>query len=114
MSKSLGNLVFVDQLRAKWDARAIRLAILEHHYREEWEWDDTLMPRAATRLDQWLGAASDSGDSADRKVLSEVRAALDDDLDVPRAVAAIDDAVARGDDVARAAALLGVDLSDGQ
>src|SRR5262245_7086059 len=56
MSKSLGNLVFVDQLRAKWDARAVRLAILEHHYRDEWEWDDTLMPRAAARLDQWLGA----------------------------------------------------------
>jgi L-cysteine:1D-myo-inositol 2-amino-2-deoxy-alpha-D-glucopyranoside ligase len=110
MSKSLGNLVFVDQLRTKWDPRAIRLAILEHHYRQEWEWDDTLMPRAATRLDQWLGAAGDS----DVKVLAEVRAALDDDLDAPRALAAIDDAAARGDDVARAAGLLGVDLSDAQ
>jgi L-cysteine:1D-myo-inositol 2-amino-2-deoxy-alpha-D-glucopyranoside ligase len=114
MSKSLGNLVFVDQLRAKWDARAIRLAILEHHYREEWEWDDTLMPRAATRLDQWLGAAGDPRVGADGKLLAEVRAALDDDLDVPRAVAAVDDAAARGDDVARAADLLGLDLSDGQ
>jgi L-cysteine:1D-myo-inositol 2-amino-2-deoxy-alpha-D-glucopyranoside ligase len=120
MSKSLGNLVFVDQLRTKWDARAIRLGILEHHYREEWEWDDTLMPRAATRLDQWLGAAGDSSDRADRadradrKVLAEVRGALDDDLDVPRAVAAVDDAAARGEDVTRAANLLGVDLSDAQ
>ena len=34
MSKSLGNLVFVDQLRKEWDARAIRLAIIEHHYRD--------------------------------------------------------------------------------
>ena len=114
MSKSLGNLVFVDQLRAKWDARAIRLAILEHHYREEWEWDDTLMPRAATRLDQWLGATGEGRDQAERKVLAEVRAALDDDLDVPRAVAAVDDAVARGEKVARAADLLGVDLSAAQ
>ena len=45
MSKSLGNLVFVDQLRETWDPRAIRLAIIEHHYRVEWEWDDELMPR---------------------------------------------------------------------
>ena len=33
MSKSLGNLVFVDELRKEWDPRAIRLAVLEHHYR---------------------------------------------------------------------------------
>ena len=45
MSKSLGNLVFVDRLRESWDPRAIRLAIIEHHYRHSWEWDDELMPR---------------------------------------------------------------------
>jgi L-cysteine:1D-myo-inositol 2-amino-2-deoxy-alpha-D-glucopyranoside ligase len=37
-----------------------------------------------------------------------VRAALDDDLDTPRAVAAVDVAAARGDDVSAAADLLGV------
>ena len=56
MSKSLGNLVFVDQLRSEYDPRAIRLAIIEHHYRDSWEWDDDLMPRAAARLERWLGA----------------------------------------------------------
>src|SRR6187200_719389 len=53
MSKSRGNLVFVDKLRTEWDPRAIRLAIIEHHYRTEWEWDDTLMPRNAARLEAW-------------------------------------------------------------
>ena len=52
MSKSLGNLVFVDALRKEWDPRAIRLAIIEHHYRRDWEWDDGLMPRNAERLAQ--------------------------------------------------------------
>jgi L-cysteine:1D-myo-inositol 2-amino-2-deoxy-alpha-D-glucopyranoside ligase len=108
MSKSLGNLVFVDDLRAEWDPRAIRLAIVEHHYRDDWEWDDTLMPRAADRLDRWQAGAGEGGPRA--KVIDEVRAALDDDLDAPRALAAIDDAVARGEGVAEAAALLGVDL----
>ena len=50
MSKSLGNLVFVDKLRTEWDPMAIRLALIEHHYRTEWEWDDELMPRNAERL----------------------------------------------------------------
>ncbi len=47
MSKSLGNLVFIDALRKEWDPMAIRIGIIEHHYRTEWEWDDELMPRAA-------------------------------------------------------------------
>jgi L-cysteine:1D-myo-inositol 2-amino-2-deoxy-alpha-D-glucopyranoside ligase len=107
MSKSLGNLVFVDRLRKRYDPRAIRLAIVERHYRQSWEWDEEMLPRAAARFDRWRGAARQS---AGGKVLEEVRAALDDDLDGPRAVMAIDDAVDRGEDVSAAAALLGVDL----
>ena len=57
-----------------------------------------------------VGAASGSP-SAGGKALDEVRAALDDDLDAPRAVAAIDDAVERGEGVQEAAALLGVTLT---
>jgi L-cysteine:1D-myo-inositol 2-amino-2-deoxy-alpha-D-glucopyranoside ligase len=110
MSKSLGNLVFVDRLRAEWDPRAIRLAIIEHHYRREWEWDDTLMPRNAARLAAWSAAADAStGDAG--ALLAEVRAALDDDLDTPTAIAAIDTAAASGRSVTTAAALLGVDLA---
>lgn len=107
MSKSLGNLVFVDQLRKQWDPRAIRLAVIEHHYRHEWSWDDELMPRAAARLDRWQGAPR-GGDG--ESVLDEVRRYLDNDLDTPGALAAIDAATERGDDVVAAAALLGVEL----
>ncbi len=112
MSKSLGNLVFVDKLRTEWDPRAIRLAIIEHHYRYEWEWDDTLMPRNRGRLEAW-SVASDRGGpgGADSEsVLADVRAALDDDLNTPGAIAAIDAAAAAGVGVQAAAALLGVDL----
>ena len=104
MSKSLGNLVFVDALRKEWDPRAIRLAIIEHHYRLDWEWDDTLMPRNAQRLASWCAAGF--GDTA----LEQVRAALDDDLDTPGALAALDGAAAAGHGVGDAAALLGVDI----
>jgi len=106
MSKSLGNLVFISDLRTQWDVRAIRLAIVAHHYRDSWEWDDTLMPTAAGRLDAWMRAAGDDS----RTALDAVRDRLDDDLDTPGAVAAIDAAVARGEGVASAAALLGVFL----
>jgi L-cysteine:1D-myo-inositol 2-amino-2-deoxy-alpha-D-glucopyranoside ligase len=104
MSKSLGNLVFVDRLRETYDPRAIRLAIVEHHYRDDWSWDDELMPRAAARLDAWLATRGGSGCA----VIDEVRAALDDDLDTATAVVAIDRAAAAGHDVSDAAGLLGV------
>ncbi len=105
MSKSLGNLVFVDALREKWDPRAIRLAIIEHHYRHSWEWDDTLMPRNQARVEHWS-----RGGHAESGVVDAVRAALDDDLDTPAALAAIDEAAAVGLGVHDAAALLGIIL----
>ena len=62
------------------------------------------MPRNAARLASWHEAGR--GDAA----LDDVRAALDDDLDTPCAVAEIDRAAAAGHGVSAAAALLGVDL----
>ena len=107
MSKSLGNLVFVSELRKEWDPRAIRLAAVANHYRTPWEWDDAIMPTAAARLERWLAAGEGRGDAG----LEAARAALDADLDTPGAVAAIDAAAATGASVALAAALLGVDLT---
>ena len=106
MSKSLGNLVFVDKLRTEWDPRSIRMAIIEHSYRREWEWDDDLMPRNHQRLQSWKSSVG--GSASD--VLEQVRACLDNDLDTPGAVAAMDAAAAQGHDVSAAASLLGVEL----
>jgi L-cysteine:1D-myo-inositol 2-amino-2-deoxy-alpha-D-glucopyranoside ligase len=108
MSKSLGNLVFVDALRKEWDAAAIRLAIIGHHYRVEWEWDESLMPRAQQRLEDWRVASRRGGSDGD--LLQVVRERLDDDLDTPGAFAAIDAAAAdgAGKAVAAAADLFGV------
>ena len=108
MSKSLGNLVFVDQLRTEWDPRSIRLAVIEHHYRTEWEWDDELMPRNHARLSAWVQSRGGTSST----VLAEVRECLDNDLDTPGALRCIDEAAGAGHDVSEAAALLGVDLSE--
>lgn len=109
MSKSLGNLVFIDALREEWDPRAIRLGIISHHYRTEWEWHDNLMPSSNERLARWK--ASVGGDD-DGVLINAVRAALDNDLDTPHACSQIDAAVSEGKDATAAAALLGIDLID--
>ena len=107
MSKSLGNLVFIDALRKLWDPRAIRLAIINHHYRFEWEWIDTLMPLALKRLQAWQESVDFPNDPS---TLEAVRSHLDNDLDTPRALQSIDEAVRQGLSGRDAAALLGVIL----
>ena len=106
MSKSLGNLVFISDLVKNWDPMAVRLAIVDHPHRSPWAWHDELLPQATERLERWRAAG------AGEEGLDDVRAALDDDLDLPRAVAAIDDAATKGG-VSRAAALLGVVAAGG-
>jgi L-cysteine:1D-myo-inositol 2-amino-2-deoxy-alpha-D-glucopyranoside ligase len=104
MSKSTGNLVFVADLLATHEPAAVRLALSGHHYRQEWDWNDQLLVDATERLAGWRSAGPGEG------ALDEVRAALDEDLDLPAAVAAIDRAAAAGQGVDRAADLLGIAL----
>jgi L-cysteine:1D-myo-inositol 2-amino-2-deoxy-alpha-D-glucopyranoside ligase len=91
MSKSKGNLVFISTLRASGvDPMAIRLALLAHHYRDDWEWSDDLLISAQGRLNRWREAVRlPAGLNAD-EVLVQLRAALAQDLDAPSALAAVD------------------------
>ncbi|MEU9889166.1 cysteine--1-D-myo-inosityl 2-amino-2-deoxy-alpha-D-glucopyranoside ligase [Sphaerisporangium sp. NPDC051011] len=90
MSKSRGNLVFVSRLRAGHDPMAVRLALLAHHYRSDWEWTGDQIGRAETRLARWRSAVDLAAGPDARPVLQEVRERLAGDLDAPGALAAID------------------------
>jgi L-cysteine:1D-myo-inositol 2-amino-2-deoxy-alpha-D-glucopyranoside ligase len=98
MSKSLGNLVFVSKLRDSGvDPMTIRLAILAHHYRSDWEWTPEALAAATARLTRWraavssaTGSARAAGVPAADDVLRTVRERLAEDLDAPGALATID------------------------
>ena len=90
MSKSLGNLVFVRMLRNLHDPRAIRVALLGHHYRAGFEWFDTDIDDGITRLERLVAAERRPSGPDPAPTLAAVRAALDDDLDTPTALDAID------------------------
>ena len=136
MSKSLGNLVLVSGLRAQGiDPRAIRLALLAHHYRTDWEWTDALLEEAIARLSVWSAAFGASAVSAAENavenaaenaptvespgtaasLVQSLRLALRHDLNTPEALKLVDDAAAgQLDDVSlvnrAVSALLGVAL----
>lgn len=89
MSKSLGNLVFVSKLTASGvDPMAIRLAILAHHYRQEWEWTDKGLNEATHRLELWRKAFALGNKS--KQYAEELASTLADDLDTPTALALVD------------------------
>jgi L-cysteine:1D-myo-inositol 2-amino-2-deoxy-alpha-D-glucopyranoside ligase len=91
MSKSRGNLVLVSRLReAGVDPAAIRLAVLAHHYRDDWEWTDAGLADAVQRLARWSSAVSLPTGPDATAVLAQVRERLADDLDAPGALAAVD------------------------
>lgn len=91
MSKSLGNLVFVSDLRADGhDPAAIRLVLSAHHYRSGWEYDAAQLSTAEDRLDRWRAAAHLPAAPDFAPALAAMRACLARDLDSPGAVAAVD------------------------
>ena len=101
MSKSLGNLVLVSTLRAEGvDPSAIRLALLAHHYRDDWEWTDAGLVSAIARLEAWRSAANRPNASTEQPteldLLERVREALANDLDTPAALSVIDEWVEKG------------------
>ena len=113
MSKSLRNLVLVGDLLKRYDADSIRVLLLRHHYREPWDYTEDQLEDAAAwtqRLRQAArGPGNGSGDSP-----TAVRASLEDDLDTPRALGVLEDAVTGGDPAWRTAAdLLGLRLGAG-
>jgi L-cysteine:1D-myo-inositol 2-amino-2-deoxy-alpha-D-glucopyranoside ligase len=109
MSKSLGNLVFVGDLLKEWEPMAIRLALLAHHYRSDWEWDERGLQASSERLEGWR-AASRRSRASRPAALEAVNRHLDSDLDVPGAVVVIDECAASGENVGELADLLGVAL----
>lgn len=116
MSKSLGNLEFVSRLVAEGvDPRIIRLALLAHHYRTDWEWSAEELSSAERRLTQWISWARAADDNS-RELVDVLREHLSNDLESPRALSEIDAAMASGrspgkDEITAIWALLGIKLA---
>jgi L-cysteine:1D-myo-inositol 2-amino-2-deoxy-alpha-D-glucopyranoside ligase len=98
MSKSLGNLTRVSDLLPHEAPDAIRLLLLSYHYRTAWEYTPGAMRLAAeraARLETTLAAAEDAdGDQPDERASrarADVIARLEDDLDTPGALTAIEE-----------------------
>jgi cysteinyl-tRNA synthetase len=89
MSKSIGNVLLVKEIRKHAPGEAIRLALLTGHYRQPLDWNDEALADARKKLDRLYGALREAGTVApsDAKAPDSFVAALEDDLNTPAALA---------------------------
>ena len=91
MSKSKGNLVFVSGLRRTGvDPMAIRLALLAHDHRNDWEWRHGELVSGERRLERWRAAFERSAAAPAGPVIDAIRGALTDGLRTPDALEFVD------------------------
>jgi len=91
MSKSIGNVLLVHDLIKTIPGEVIRLALLSAHYRQPLDWSGETIESAKRMLDRLYGAIRGIDVSADERAAAEppaaVIAALEDDLNTPKALA---------------------------
>jgi len=89
MSKSLGNTLIVHDLLDQWPGEALRYVLLSAHYRQPLDWSEKVLEQAVTTLDRLYGLLQDHPASAGQEPDSAVIEALEDDLNTPTALAAL-------------------------
>ena len=94
MSKSVGNVLLVHDLLKHTSGEAIRLALLNAHYRQPLDWTDDGLVQAKRMLDRLYGALRKLEDTEviiGTKPNANFLAALNDDLNTPKALATLFD-----------------------
>lgn len=91
MSKSIGNVKQLHALLEKFPPEALRYALLSAHYRQPLDWSDALIEQSIATLDRLYGTLRDLSDwdSEPAAATRDVEEALEDDLNTPQALAAL-------------------------
>ncbi len=97
MSKSEGNVITVHELLTEHPGELLRLSLLSAHYRQPLDWSDQVLTQQRERLDKMYRALKtlDDIEAADCEADPQVLAALEDDLNTPQALAALNQLVSK-------------------
>ncbi len=88
MSKSLGNVLLVNDLRREAPPEALRYVLLNAHYRQPLDWSRAAVTQAINTLDRLYGTLRDVVHvDVEPRIPPAVEAALCDDLNTPKALA---------------------------
>jgi len=105
MSKSLGNVISLDQALDRYGPNVLRMFFLSAHYRSPMDFDEERLAEAAAAFDRWsaferVTQQLPPPDGASSTAVADIRRrfeqAMDDDLGTPAAQAALFDLVSAG------------------
>lgn len=109
MSKSLGNFYTVHDLLDDFPGEAIRLVLMQTHYRQPIDFTRDGIAEARRTIDKWQRVAGDI-DASDEDVPDELITTLCDDLNTPKAIAELHRLAGLGTDDARRALKVGANF----
>jgi len=89
MSKSLGNTLVVHELLRHWPGEAMRYLLLSAHYRQPLDWSESALRQAVTTLDRLYRVLEYHPVEPATEPAATVVEALEDDLNTPAALAAL-------------------------
>ena len=90
MSKSLGNIILVNELTQKYHGEVIRLALLSTHYRQALDWNDNVIHQAKKLLDKLYSLLNELNDvKGSKEPDNHLIEVLLDDLNTPGLMANI-------------------------
>ncbi|MFI5265226.1 MAG: cysteine--tRNA ligase [Candidatus Levyibacteriota bacterium] len=87
MSKSLGNLVLIEDLLKKYSPGSIRWMLLSHHYREPWEFEEFELEQVEKKVKEikkTLKNAAVNREQITNNSLEDFESLMDDDLNTPK------------------------------
>lgn len=91
MSKSLGNLVLVEDLLKKYSPDTIRWMILSHHYRSPWEYEEMELSEIEEKVKKIKKALGEKGEASSQKAdLKQFEELMNDDLKTPEVLSLVE------------------------
>ena len=87
MSKSLGNVITIEEAVKKYSGQAVRLALLSAHYSQPLDWNDDLLNIQRNTIDKWYNFY----DESNNENILDISDSLLDDFNTPGFIAIIHD-----------------------
>ena len=91
MSKSLNNIILLNDLLKEHDGETIRLALLSSHYRKSLDWNDNVIKQSKVLLDKVYDFLDTCDDGLEGEIDESLIENFSNDLDIPKVLTSINE-----------------------
>ena len=91
MSKSLNNIILLNDLLKEYDGEIIRLALLSSHYRKSLDWNENLIKQSKALLDKVYDFLNTCDDDPSGEIEQNIIENFSNDLDTPKVLTSINE-----------------------